>query len=68
MWKWRERRQVSCFVIEVFVVAVVVVVVVVVDVLENDSEKGERTTTRHFDESCAKCGSGDRDISLVFVL
>jgi hypothetical protein len=35
---------------------------------ENDSEKGERATTRHFDEGCAKCGSGGRDVRLVVLL
>jgi len=50
MWKWRERRQVSCF-----VVVIVVVVVFVVVLMKDDSEIGDRTTARHFDESRAKC-------------
>jgi len=67
MWKWRERRQVSCFVVVVDIVVVVDVVDVVV-VMKDHLEKGERTTTRHLNEGCAKCGSGERDIRLVFVL
>ena len=45
MWKWRERRQVSFCVIDIFVVVDVAVVVVVdvVVVMKDDSEKGKRT-------------------------